>query len=83
MDNYDNLLLSRSDQMVYGYLPETVGSDSRIGPQPPLDPSEKGAAEDCSTRISKTPPINRGQPDEVSTTSPEKDEETPLLVDKA
>ena len=69
--------------MVHGALPETVGSDSRIGTQPPLDPSEKGAAEDCSTRISKTPPSDWGQPAEVSTTSPEKDEVTPLLVDEA
>ena len=69
--------------MVYGALPETADSDSRIGPKPPLDPSEKGAAEDCSTRISKTPPSDGRQPAEVSTTSPEKDEETPLLVDKA
>ena len=82
MDNYDNML-SRSDQMVHGALPETVGSDSCIGTQPPLDPSEKGAAEDCSTRISKTPQSDGGQPTEVSTTSQEKDEETPRLVDKA
>ena len=83
MNNYDNLLLSRSDQMVYGALSETANSNSRIGPQPPLDPLEKGAAEDCSTRISKTPQSDRGQPAEVSTTSQEKDEETPRLVDKA
>ena len=83
MDNYDNLLLSSSDQLVYEATPETANSDGRIGPQPPLDPSEKGAAEDCSTRISKTPPSDGRQPAEVSTTSPEKDEETPLLVDKA
>ena len=64
-------------------LPETANSDSRIRPQTPLDPAEKGAAEDCSTRISKTPPSDGRQPAEVSTTSPEKDEETPLLVNEA
>ena len=82
MDNYDNML-SSSDQMVYEATPETANSDGRIGPQPPLDPSEQGAAKDFSTRISKTPPSYWGQPAEVSSTSPEKDEETPRLVDKA
>ena len=69
--------------MVHGALPETANSNSLIGPQPPFDPLEKGAAEDFSTRISKTPQSDGAQPAEVSTTSQEKDEETPRLVDKA